>query len=249
LVKFLNIALILVVIISNTNDKPDQKKIYSEIKSWYRDHKDKPVTFFNPEHIQMESESSVIQIILIRHGNPRIKKNGWYLYKDARNYIKAYDLVGVYQVDRPPVMVRSNEDIKIFSSPLNRAYNTAQKIFGDSYAITRDSSFIEFQREITPLPLILPINAWTGLSRFLWILGLHSSDIPSFPSEKLRAELAAVKLESSARDNNVILVGHGLLNRYIIKYLKKKGWEHSYNGGMDYLSVHVMTKIIAMDIQ
>ena len=185
-----------------------------------------------------------MQIILIRHGNPEINKNGWFSYKAARNYIIAYDTVGVKPFSDTPVILDTNEEVKIFSSSLFRAYDTAVKIFGDDYPICVDSIFIEFRREITPLPLALPIRGWTGISRFFWMIGLHSNDIPGFRSEKSRAVMDAGLLEKAAMEKRkVVLVGHGLLNKYIVRELKNKGWDHSFQGGSDYLAVQVLTKI------
>jgi broad specificity phosphatase PhoE len=220
------------------------KEAYSEIRSWYKKRKDKSLTFFPSNKYESWKERTILQIILIRHGNPEINKNGWFSYKAARNYIKAYDTVGVRPIGKPPVTLVSNEEVKIFSSSLYRAYDTALKVFGNESAINVDSAFIEFQREITPLPLILPIKGWTGLSRFFWMIGLHSNDIPGFRSEKSRAVMDAGLLEKAAIENRkVILVGHGFLNKYIVRDLKKNGWDHSFNGGNDYLAVQVMTKI------
>jgi broad specificity phosphatase PhoE len=183
---------------------------------------------------------------LIRHGDPEINRNGWFSYKAARAYIQNYDTVGVKHIENQPVELKPLYDVMIFSSPLNRAYDTSTKIFGKDADIKVDSSFIEFQREIVPLPLILPIKGWTSLSRFFWIIGLHSSDIPSFKSEKYRAETDAIFLDRIAHKNEkVILVAHGFLNKYIVKYLKEKGWDHSYDGGSDYLAVQVLSKIVS----
>jgi len=244
LIKFLYIAIILGSFLWASDDKSEDKKTYSEIKSWYKNSKDKPVTFYPTHTNERLKEKSLLHIILIRHGNPEINKNGWFSYKAAKNYIKAYDTVSVRSIEKPPVILESDEEVKIYSSSLYRAYDTALKIFGDDRTIDVDSVFIEFQREITPLPLILPIKAWAGLSRFFWIIGLHSTDIPSFRSEKSRAERGAELLEMATVENNkVILVGHGFLNKYIVRSLKKNGWKHSFNGGNDYLAVQVMTKI------
>jgi broad specificity phosphatase PhoE len=226
------------------SDKPEDKKACSEIRSWYKKSKDIPLSFFPSNKYEFCKERTILQIILIRHGNPEINKKGWFSFKAARNYIIAYDTVGVRPVATPPVILRSNEDVKIFCSSLFRAYDTALKVFGDERTIIVDSAFIEFQREISPLPLVLPIKGWTGISRFFWMIGLHSSDIPGFRSEKSRAKQDAVFLENTAmKDKKVILVGHGFLNKYIVRNLKKNGWDHSFDGGNDYLAVHVMTKI------
>ena len=225
-------------------DKSEDKKAYLEIRSWYNESKNEPLTFFPKNESEPWRERTILQIILIRHGNPEINKNGWFSYKAARNYIIAYDTVGVRSFSIPPVILEPNENVKIFSSSLNRAYDTALKIFTDDSTIIVDSTFIEFQREITPLPLILPIKGWTGISRFFWMIGLHSSYIPSFRSEKSRAERDAVFLQKAAMENKkIILVAHGFLNKYIARYLKNMGWDHSYNSGSDYLDVQVMTKI------
>jgi hypothetical protein len=245
LVKFLNIVIILFVIYLNSVTEADYKETYSEIRSWYKRNENYPVSFY-PDQNHLIKEQSILQIILIRHGNPRIKKKNWYSYKEAFNYIYTYDTVGVYDFDVPPVEIRSDETVEIYSSPLNRAYDTARKTFGESNEIKIDSTFIEFQREIVPLPLVLPINGWTSLSRFFWMIGLHSDDIPSFRSERNRAKSGGNILEMAASENNkIILVAHGFLNKYIVKYLKENGWDHSYQGGNDYLAVQVLTKIQA----
>ena len=226
------------------NNESGDKETYSEIKSWYRNNKDKPISFY-PSHINEScNDKSVLQIITIRHGAPEINKNGWFSYKAAKNYIKAYDTVGVSSFKEQPVILEPCEEIKIFSSSLFRAYDTSLKIFHEEDAICVDSAFIEFQREIIPLPLILPIKGWTGISRFFWMIGLHSSAVPSFRAEKSRAKSDSELLDKAARENKkVILVAHGLLNKYIVRYLKKNGWDHSYDGGNDYLAVQVLTKI------
>lgn len=226
------------------DDESIDKNAYSEIRSWYKKNKDKPLRFYPNNKSESLKKRKILQIILIRHGDPEINRNGWFSYKGARNYIEAYDTVGVRHILKPPVILEPDAEVKIFSSSLFRAYDTALKVFGDDAVLIVDSIFIEFQREITPLPLLLPIKGWTGLSRFLWMIGLHSNDIPGFRSEKSRVEIAAELLDKAARENKkVILVGHGFLNKYIVSNLKSNGWDHSYDGGNDYLAVQVMTKI------
>jgi broad specificity phosphatase PhoE len=245
-VKFLNIASLLLVVSLATEWNPDLQEIYSEIKSWYKINEKDPITFYHSNQNKLDTGVSILQIILIRHAQPRINTNGWFSYNAARNFIYAYDTVSVVDFHLPPLKLMPNEHAKIFCSTLNRAFDTARKIFDDTAIIETDSVFIEFQREIVPLPLIrMPIKGWTGLSRFFWIIGLHSSEIPGFKSEKSRAGSDARMLEKAARENKkVILVAHGFLNKYILKYLKRNGWDHSYNGGNDYLAVQVLTKIV-----
>ena len=74
--------------------------------------------------------------------------------------------------------------------------------------------------------------------------GLHSSQVPSLSQQKERSREVAARLDQLAKkEKRVVLVAHGFLNRYIIRYLKKDGWQHSFDGGYDYLNVQVLSKI------
>lgn len=242
--KCLYIAFVLGSFLWSINDESDNKEIYSEIKSWYKVSKNEPLTFYQSPSKESREKKLILQIILIRHGKPEINKNGWFGYKAAKNYVIAYDTVGVGKIDKLPVILEPHEEVKIFSSSLFRAYDTSLKIFNEKDTVYADSAFVEFQREIIPLPLILPIKGWTGISRFFWMIGLHSSTVASFQTEKSRAKSVSELLDKAAIENRkVILVAHGLLNKYIVRYLKKNGWDHSYDGGNDYLAVQVMSKI------
>ena len=210
MVKLLQILYVVGSLLWMTVGSTGEEEIYKDIRTWYKKNKDQHITFYPSERIQTLHQKSVHQIILIRHGDPEINRNGWFSYKAARKYVVAYDTVGVKPIGYPPVTIGPHQDVLIYCSPLVRAYDTSQKIFGKDMEIKVDSSFIEFQREVIPLPLILPIKGWTSLSRFFWILGLHSSDVPSFKSEKSRAERDADYLDHVAqKEKRVILVAHG----------------------------------------
>lgn len=242
--RLIYIALFLTPLIWPIAEESNIEETYASIRSWYRKNKDKPVSFYQPAAGKKNPEPEILQILLIRHGKPEINSNGWFGYKRARSYIEAYDTVGVHHFETSPVALGPDENPRLYSSTLNRAYDTACKIFSTDDVIYADSTFIEFEREIVPLPIILPIKGWTSLSRFFWILGIHSSAIPGFREEKSRAAYDAQLLEAAAvKHKKVILVAHGYLNKYIVSSLKKRDWDHSFNGGNDYLAVQVLTKI------
>ena len=74
-------------------------------------------------------------------------------------------------------------------------------------------------------------------------MGFNKRDIESFREAKKRARIAAVKLEENATKNGkTLLVSHGLLNHYLVKYLKKNGWTEVFDGGRGYLSQKVLVK-------
>jgi hypothetical protein len=231
---------------------PAQKEIYDEIKHFYEgfekteDSYAPPLRFINSQDIQLENQRELIQIILIRHGDPIIDTKGWFYFYEADDFTEAYDTVGVYYIHHPPVNIQPGEVLHIYSSPLKRARSTAEQLFADRFDILYDSSFVEFKNEIIPLPWIrLPLKFWRVSSRLIWMAGIHSSQVPSLSQQKNRSREVAARLDELARkEKRVVLVAHGFLNRYIIRYLKKEDWQHSFDGGYDYLNVQVLSKIV-----
>ncbi|MCD4695724.1 MAG: hypothetical protein K8S16_05725, partial [Bacteroidales bacterium] len=87
----------------------------------------------------------------------------------------------------------------------------------------------------------MPTHCWTTSHRILWLPGFNAKNLASFRDAKSRAPTNAASLASRARkDGLVILVAHGLHNKYVKKYLRKSGWKLVYNNGNGYLSVKVM---------
>ena len=228
-----------------------QENLYDDIKKYYKQIEisentySPPVKFISQNEIPAIDGRKIFQIMLIRHGVPKIEKKGWVTFYDARDFVEAYDTVEIYEIKKSPVEVRSGEVQHVYSSPLQRAKSTALLLFGEDYEIRYDSSFIEFKNEIIPLPWIrLPLKCWRVSSRLIWMAGLHSSRVRSLPTEKQRTRGVAARLDRLAHyEKRVVLVAHGFFNRYLIRYLKKKGWRHSFDGGFDYTNVQVLTKI------
>jgi broad specificity phosphatase PhoE len=228
-----------------------QKEFYEEIIRFYDGFEksdnsyNPPLKFINKNDLHLDNNLEVIQIMLIRHGDPIIDTKGWFYFYEASNFVDAYDTVGVYYVDHAPVSIQPGEILHVYCSPLQRAKSTAEQLFGDQFDIIYDSSFVEFKNEIIPLPWIrLPLKFWRVSSRLVWMAGLHSSQVPSLSQQKDRSREVAARLGQLAnKEKRVVLVAHGLLNRYIIRYLKKDGWQHSFDGGYGYLNVQVLSKI------
>ena len=229
-----------------------QKEAYDKIKDFYKG-TDKQgyryipqLRFIDENEIPIGEDKEIIQIMLIRHGIPIIDRANWITFYEASNFVTAYDTVAVYEILDIPVDIKPGEIDKIYSSPLMRARSTAEQMFGDEFNIVYDSIFREFKNEIVPIPWIrLPLSLWRVSSRIFWMIGLHSENVPSLKSERRRARQAAEKLaEAALKEQHVILVAHGFINRFMIQYLKNQGWHHSYDGGFEYTNVQVMSKIV-----
>ncbi len=229
-----------------------QKNMHEDIKKFYTsfeksgDTYDPPIRFINASDTLVGSDVEVLQIMLIRHAVPKIKRKGWTTFYEADDLRQAYDTVEVYEISDSPVRIHPEEVENIRSSPLIRARSTAEQLFKPNYTIIYDSTFIEFRNEIIPIPWIkLPLKFWKVTSRLFWMAGLHSENVPSLSNEKQRARAGAAKLAKWVKEEKrIVLVAHGFLNRYLIRYLKKAGWQHSFDGGYSFSNVQVLTKII-----
>ena len=205
------------------------------VKNYYRQ-QDSCINLYD------DTSARVMQIILIRHGEPDLEKRGCRNRDEAIRFIRAYDSAGVIPLASQPVCNPSVRASTIFHSTLPRARETAELAFGSSYNLEGREQFVEFGRKIMKFCNIpMPLKCWTTSSRLLWLLGMNDLGIESFRQARTRArENAAFLARRAVQDNQVVLVAHGLHNRYVKKYLKNLGWNVMYNGGKDYLSVQVL---------
>lgn len=194
--------------------------------------------------IQILQDSSVEQIILIRHGNPKVDKKGWFSSKDAQEYSRLYDLVEVERIIQSPICFDSNLIDTLYSSNLVRAKNTAAQIKNDVVFLKSNAIFREFERDIFSFPILkMPLNFWLATSRLFWYAGIHSKSTESRKSAMIRVKKSADYLINRTEENGiVVLVAHGMFNGKLKKVLKKKGWENVLDTGKGYLSVKILAK-------
>lgn len=215
----------------------------SKVKEHYENLKEEAEG--KPHTISFFPDPDLRQIILIRHGEPALKKKGWRSRKKAKQFIIDYDSSGVY-TPLPHIPVKLNEgDISVVhTSSMRRSRHTAQLIFGEQMEYRPDTLFREFERKILWFPGIpLPTKFWTGGSRVLWFLGLNDRNIENQKKARIRARLAAEKLVDLAnKESRVVLVAHGLLNKSVKKNLKKMGWRVVRKGGSKYLATWVLVR-------
>lgn len=208
------------------------------LKAYYKTNDEKQCL-----NLWSDSSNPIKQIILIRHGEPDLNKKGWRNRNEAIKYMHDYDSVGVKPFNVLPICIQNLQIESINHSNVPRAVNTAQRAF-DGFQLIGSSDFREFERKTMKFCNIsLPLKFWTGGSRILWLMGMNKKDIESFKQAKERANNNAVFLSARAlSDGTVILVAHGLHNKYVKKYLRKMGWKKVFDNGNGYLSVKVMAK-------
>ncbi|NNC94902.1 MAG: phosphoglycerate mutase family protein [Chitinophagales bacterium] len=189
-------------------------------------------------------DESIIQIMLIRHGEPDLKKDGWVGRRGAEEYFRDYDSVNIIIPEFLPIHLKPGEVKCVYTSTLPRSSHTAMVLFGEGFDYCPMYMFREFERRVFNfISLRLPLKLWTTISRGLWIIGINQRDIESFRKAKKRAREGAEFLDERAmEDEKVILVAHGFLNRYLKKYLVDMGYELKVDGGSGYLSSSILVK-------
>lgn len=208
-----------------------------DLKKYYKNQEPgKPLTIYH------DTLSGLQQIIMIRHGEPDLNKKGWRNRDEAILYMQEYDSAKVIPFSDIPLNLNNIPIDTILHSSLPRAQHTAQLAFGKTNVLVENTNYREFERKTMKWCNIkMPTKCWTSGSRILWLMGWNDKNIESFREAKIRAKNNGNDLASKARkDDIVILVAHGLHNKYVKKYLRKGGWKLVYNNGNGYLSVKVL---------
>jgi len=234
------IVIAISLIIVGYSSKAQHEQLVAHFSELQKQAKKTPVTlqYVQDEMGLVEDFASLQQIILLRHGEPALNKKGWRKRKEAIEYIKAYDSVGVYPPTYQPIILNENDVNVVFTSTLYRSISTAEQLFQRAEDQNPKALFREFERKIFAFPNIkLPLKSWLTTSRLFWLMGMNKKDIESFSEAKKRAKEGVVFLEEDAQKNGkTLLVSHGLLNNYLAKYLKKNGWVQVFDGGKGYMS-------------
>lgn len=161
-------------------------------------------------------------IILMRHGKPDHFPGGPLPALAMVEWCESYDSSRV--VDTPPersLRVAQTADY-VVTSPLPRARTSLEKLGIEPTDI--DQVFTE-----VPLPgmslagLHLPPSFWLSLLRIMWFCG-YSGNVESYREAERRAKQAADKLIALSDKGNVLLLGHGIMNKLIARQLRKEGW-------------------------
>jgi broad specificity phosphatase PhoE len=164
-----------------------------------------------------------MEIILIRHGKPTSATNPKVGAVEYAKWIRRYNASKISINSRPEYINERYKSFYSLSSDLSRAIHSAN-IYTGKHPEEVDRLYREMEIPRYKLPLHLTAWHWVYLSRILWMFG-YKGPFETFKQAKQRADLAAVKLiEIAQQKKQLVLFGHGYMNRYIRKSLINQGW-------------------------
>ena len=174
-----------------------------------------------------------MEIILIRHGSPELELKGRLNAKEIKQLVVTYNQSGI-QDSPPELLIKRFNEHYVVCSDLERSIQSAKRFefkqIHLSDALFKESGIPHFDQSFFKLPAM----SWFTLLRIMWLFGFKKNG-ESFTQTKFRAKQAANKLIALAEKNEkVILVGHGLMNRLIAKQLRLKHWQGPASPGRKY---------------
>ena len=167
------------------------------------------------------------QVVLFRHGKVDIENNKKISAFDFKDWIKEYNNCDIV-FDKTALKdkeIVGNADI-IICSNLKRSIQSA-KIFNKEISIS-DDIFNEAEISYARWSMLkLSPNMWLIIFRILWFFG-YSRNCESYKDTKQRAKKASLELVKLSKEHDkIILFGHGIFNRLILKEMISKGWKNT----------------------
>lgn len=167
-----------------------------------------------------------MQIVIMRHGNPKIDTCRRLNAAEFGVWVEQYNAAGI-DTEFPPTqesVAKASQCAFAVCSNLPRSLESANAL-----GVERIGAYSHVFREMDihhaawRFPT-LSLQAWLVFFRLAWALG-DSADTESFKSAKTRARSCAEQLANLASTHGTVLfVGHGSLNWFVARYLKRMGW-------------------------
>lgn len=174
----------------------------------------------------------------MRHGQPELVATDKMSALDMKNWIEQYNRSEITNQPVPDASMQlAATATVIVSSSAPRALTSLQALGLKPTLV--DALFCEAQLPYGDWkrPRLSPFT-WAFILRVLWLCG-YSRSVESVGTARMRASMAAQRLQSLASEGPVLLLGHGFMNRMISKQLLADGWTRQKRNGSQYWSATV----------
>lgn len=173
------------------------------------------------------------KITLMRHGPPLLPKLEWIAPGEMERWIHAYNRAEVATKEAPASCLQvAISAAYIISSPAPRALTTVRALGQEADEVCELFSEAALPTGNWSFPC-LPAELWVVWFRALWFLG-YARDVESVDAARRRVVAAARKLADRSIEGEVLLVGHGIINRLVGAELASMGWVKESSSGHGY---------------
>jgi phosphohistidine phosphatase SixA len=166
------------------------------------------------------------EIVLIRHAKVKISSEQRSSSSELKHWVKKYDMAELEESSVPNAEVHEvvNSADFLMTSMLFRTIASASKF--EKKIDERNELFNEAGLPNVHIPWFkFKAKTWLVILRLLLFTGRGKGD-DSFKASNTRAKKASDYLcELSKEHNKVVLVGHGGMNFFMSRILRKQGWK------------------------
>lgn len=167
-----------------------------------------------------------MQIVLMRHGKPKIDTHLRLSAAEFGIWVEKYNTAGIDTDYPPPRQAIDQAGLCRFAVCSNLARSQESAVALGVERIGIESPMFR-EMDMPHAAWRFPrfsLSAWSVFFRLAWAFG-YSGHGESFKAAKDRARRCAEHLANlSSTHGTVLFVGHGSLNWFIAKYLKRMGW-------------------------
>ena len=158
-----------------------------------------------------------MEIIIYRHAEPAVSINEKIRGCDFPAGVKKYNESGIIAVKD-----MGHKEKVVYTSDLLRSMETGRLIAEN---IVANPLLREAGIPLIKFPAVyLKAKYWMIIARVLWLTG-NKTGCESFSETRVRAKLAVDWFESIlTKEQRIVAVGHGFINRLIKKELLYRGW-------------------------
>lgn len=167
-----------------------------------------------------------MEIVLLRHGRPDVVCKDKLGAAELQQWIDGYNRAGLAADDTPPLSTidRALQCNVVVCSNLQRSVQSANALAIDR-VLAAESLFRELDLPTANWGFLrLSPKTWIMLLRLMWFAG-YSNNSESVKMAKQRVKTGTTRLKQIAEEyGSVLLIGHGMLNRFIARELLSSGW-------------------------
>ena len=165
-------------------------------------------------------------IALARHGRPISPTTTPISGRELGEWVRRYNELGVVRSVAPPASLRqlAAQSACVLASDMRRSVESAAWLVPPR-EVRIDAGLREAGLpETIELPIRMSPRAWVAIARALWWLNLCAA-----PETIGAARRRAVKMTDrlcvlAGEHEAVLVIGHGIFNRFIARELLKRGW-------------------------